>query len=306
MAMLEGIDVEEQQSVAPFSDGQGGTCADLPPAGGPAIVIEPARAWQPINFRELWQFRELLFFLAWRDVKIRYKQTVLGAAWAILQPALMMIVFTMVFAGMAQVPSDDIPYPLFSYAGLVGWTFFATGITSAASSVVGSERLITKIYFPRLAIPFAAVGAAAVDFLIAMLLLVVMMLRYRIVPGPGLLLVPALLALLALAALGVGSLLAALTVYYRDFRYVVPFAIQIGMFSTPAIYMQPRAGSARWVEHFLALNPINSIIAAFRAAVLGRPVPWSQLFLASALVAVAFFLGCLYFRHVEDQFADFI
>jgi lipopolysaccharide transport system permease protein len=269
-------------------------------------LIEPARGWQLINVRELWQFRELLFFLAWRDVKVRYKQTVLGAAWAVLQPALMMVVFTIFFARMAQVPSDDIPYPLFCYAGLVAWTFFATAISSAANSVIGSERLITKIYFPRLAIPFASVGAAAVDCLIAMVLLVLMMLFYGVPPGPGLLLVPALLGLLALAALGVGTLLAALTVYYRDFRYVVPFAIQVGMFATPAIYMHPRAGSGSWVQYFLALNPINSIITAFRAAVLGKPLAWNYVALATVLVAVLFLLGCFYFRHVEDQFADFI
>ena len=163
-------------------------------------LIEPSSGWQLINFPELWQYRELLFFLVWRDVKVRYKQTALGAAWAILQPAMLMVVFTIFFGRMAKVPTDDIPYPLFAYAGLVPWTFFATGIASAGNSVVGSERLITKIYFPRLAVPFASVGAAVVDFFIALTLLVGMMIYYSIPTGPGLLLVPLLLALLMLAA----------------------------------------------------------------------------------------------------------
>ena len=192
-----------------------------------------------------------------RDVKVRYKQTALGAAWAILQPAMLMVVFTIFFGRMANVPTADIPYPLFAYAGLVPWTFFATAITSAGNSVVGSERLITKIYFPRLAIPFAAVGAALVDFFIALSLLVAMMIYYGIAPGPGLLLVPVFLALLTLAALGVGTLLGALNVYYRDFRYVVPFLVQIWMFATPSVYMQPKADAGGLVQTIMALNPVN-------------------------------------------------
>src|SRR5687767_1718024 len=183
-------------------DARGPSDSDLGQAGGVRhqTVIEPPRGWQLINVSELWRYRELLLFLCWRDVKVRYKQTLLGAAWAILQPAMMMVVFTVFFARMARVPAGDLPYPLFVYAGLLPWTFFATSIANAANSVVGSERLITKIYFPRLAIPFASVGAAVVDFAIAFGLLVAMMLWYGVMPGPAILLVPVLCVLFALAA----------------------------------------------------------------------------------------------------------
>jgi lipopolysaccharide transport system permease protein len=271
-----------------------------------AQVITPSQNWQMINFGELWQYRELLYFLAWRDVKVRYKQTILGAAWALLQPTLMMIVFTIFFSRMANLSSGGIPYPLFSYAGLVPWTFFATAISSAGNSVVGSERMITKIYFPRLAVPFAAVGAAVVDFFIAQALLLAMLVCYGVTPGRGLPLVLPLLFILGLAALGVGTLLAALNVYYRDFKYVIPFLIQIWMFATPAIYMQPRdevVGSDRTI---LALNPLNALIAAFRNASLSQQVDWKAVAVAALLVAALFILGCLYFRRVEDEFADFI
>src|SRR5437899_6584215 len=174
-------------------------------------VIEPPRGWQAINVRELWRYRELLYFLVWRDVKVRYKQTVLGAAWAVLQPALMMVVFTVFLRWMAGVPSGDCPYPLFAYLGFLPWSFFAPAITNASNSVVGSERLITKVYFPRLAIPFAAVGAASVDFAIAFGLQLVLMLAYGVEPAADLLLLPVVFALLLLTALGVGTLLAALT-----------------------------------------------------------------------------------------------
>jgi lipopolysaccharide transport system permease protein len=269
-------------------------------------VIEPPRGWQLINVRELWAFRELVYFLTWRDVKVRYKQTALGAAWAILQPLLMMVVFTIFFSRMAGVPSGDLPYPLFAYAGLLPWTFFATAITAAGNSVVGSERLITKIYFPRLAVPFAAVGAAVVDFAIAFGLLVAMMVFYRVAPGINFLLAPLVFGLILLAALGIGTLLAALNVAYRDVRYVIPFLVQLGMFATPTIYMQPNAGTGGWLHALLTLNPMTSLIAAFRASALGGPIPWGQLGLATVAVGLMVLLGCLYFRKVEDGFADII
>jgi len=274
----------------------------------PRVVtrILPAEGWQWINFRELWHYRELIYFLTWRDVKVRYKQTVLGAAWAILQPLLMMVVFTIFFGRMAGVSSGDVEYPLFAYAGLLPWTFFATAIAAAGNSIVGSERLITKIYFPRLAVPFAAVGAAVVDFLIAFGLLIVMMVYYRVAPTWGLLVVPAVFMAILLAALGVGTLLAALNVAYRDFRYVIPFLVQLWMFATPTVYMQPNAASTGGIHVLLALNPMTSLIAAFRASVLGGPIAWGQAVVALAGVLLVFFLGCLYFRRVEDGFADII
>jgi lipopolysaccharide transport system permease protein len=271
----------------------------------PTTIICPQRGWQLVNVQELWQFRELLYFLAWRDVKVRYKQTVLGAAWAVLQPLMMMVVFTIFFGRMAGVPSGGIPYPLFAYAGLLPWMFFATAVTAAGNSVVQSERLITKVYFPRLTIPLATVAAAVVDFLIAFGLLLVLMLWYGINPGVSLFLAPLIFSLIVLAALGAGTLLGALNVAYRDFRYVIPFLVQLGMFATPTVYMEPKAGGGGF-QMILAFNPMTPLIASFRAAVLGGQMPWGSLGLAAFLVAGGAFLGCLYFRKVEDGFADVI
>ncbi len=276
------------------------------PDAADVIVIRPSSGWQAVNFRELWRYRELLYFLVWRDVKVRYKQTALGAAWAVLQPLLMMAVFTLFFGRMAGLSSGDIPYPLFAYAGLLPWTFFATAVAQSGNSVVGSERLVSKIYFPRLAIPFAPVGAAAVDFVIACGLLGLMMAWYGVAPGWGLLLAPLVLASLALMALGVGTLLAALNVRYRDFRYVIPFLLQFWMFATPPVYMQPGGALSAPLQVVLALNPLSGLVAGFRAACLGGPFPW-DLFAVSVVSSVLVFLGgCLYFRRAEDAFADVI
>ena len=205
--------------------------------------------------------------------------------------------------------TGGIPYPIFVYAGVLPWTFFATAIASAGNSVVGSERLITKIYFPRLAIPFAAVGAAVVDFFLAFLVLIGMMVFYRVAPTGQLLFVPILVALLTLAALGVGTLLAALNVNYRDFRYVIPFLVQLWMFATPSVYMQvtQRTAAASYPEairYALLANPLTGLVASFRAAMLGNSMPWHQFGFASGIVVLMFLAGCLYFRKVEDSFAD--
>lgn len=267
-------------------------------------VIEPPRSWQLLNVRELWQFRELIFFLAWRDVKVRYKQTLLGAAWAVLQPALMMVVFTIFFSRMAGLSTGDVPYPLFAFAGLLPWTFFATALTNGGNSVIGSERLITKIYFPRLAIPFASIGAATVDFAIAFAILLLLMPFWGFWPTATLLLVPLIFFIILLAALGMGTLLAALNVYYRDFRYVIPFLVQVGMFATPTVYMQPSGNETGIRALLMAANPMTSLIAAFRAAVLGGNIPWSSVGISTAMAVLLFLAGCLYFRRVEADFAD--
>ena len=196
-------------------------------------VIRPRRGWQAVDLAELWKYRELLFFLTWRDVKVRYKQTALGAAWAILQPLMTMIVFSIFFGRLAGVSSGTVPYPLFAFAGLLPWTFFSNAISGAGMSVVGSERLITKIYFPRLIIPISAVGAGLVDFLIACGMLGVLMAWYGVAPPPAIVLAPLFVGGLFIAAVGMGSLLAALNVAYRDFRYVIPFMVQLWMFCTP-------------------------------------------------------------------------
>lgn len=276
---------------------------------GPVLsqtVVRPSRGWQLINVRELWRFRELIGFLAWRDVKVRYKQTLLGAAWAVLQPAMMMVVFTIFFGRLANVSSGALPYPLFVYAGLLPWFFFSSAITSAGHSVVGSERLLTKIYFPRMAIPLAAVGAAVVDFWIAFVLLIGLMAWYGVAPGPEILAIPLVFIAILLAATGVGMMLAALNVAYRDFRYVIPFLVQIWMFATPTIYMHVSAEPSGWLAIVLAANPMTSLIASFRATMVGATVPWNDLMVSSACAAGIFIAGCFYFRRVEDSFADIV
>lgn len=289
--------------------GESARAAAAPPSV--RTVIEPPRDWEWVNWGELWRYRELLFFLAWRDVKVRYKQTALGAAWAVLQPAMMMVVFTVFFGRLAGVSTSGIPQPVFFLTGILPWFFFSTALANAANSVVGSERLITKIYFPRLAVPFATVLAAGVDFLVASTLLVVVLVGYAlagapIAPGWGLLLIPVAVGLVGLTATGLGTLLAALNVAYRDFRYVVPFFIQLGMFATPLIYMHPTGTENETVGWLIAVNPMNSLIATFRAGLLGGPVPWSGLAVAAVAAVAAFFAGCYYFRRVEDRFADLI
>jgi lipopolysaccharide transport system permease protein len=286
------------------------------PASGQAappnrVVIEPPNSWDWVNLSELWRYRELLFFLAWRDVKVRYKQTALGAAWAVLQPALMMVVFTVFFGRLAGVSTDGIPQPLFFLTGVLPWFFFSTAVTNAANSVVGSERLITKIYFPRLAVPFATVLAAAVDLVVASSLLLVVMAGYTLTGYPialswQLAVVPVSVVLVGLTATGLGTLLAALNVAYRDVRYVVPFFIQIGMFATPAIYMRPTGKEGRAVELLMAANPMNSLIESFRAGLIGGPIPWAGMGVATVVALLLLAVGCLYFRTVEDRFADIV
>jgi homopolymeric O-antigen transport system permease protein len=303
------------------------------PAELPLTVIEARSGWQALDLAELWRFRELIYFLAWRDVKVRYKQTLLGAAWAILQPTLMMVIFTLVLGRMAHLPAGDWPYPLFVYAGLLPWTFFATAITASGQSVVSAERLVTKVYFPRLAIPLAAIGAALVDFVLASLVLGVLMAWYGAAPSWSLLLVPVLMALLTFAALGVGTLLAALNVAYRDVRHALPFLVQLWLFATPSVYLDTSStalaenraaadaakigevhaaksaeptpeSSGAW--SVLRLNPIDGMIACLRAALLGGPIPWGRLAYPAIVVPLLLAGGCYYFRRVEDSFADVI
>jgi lipopolysaccharide transport system permease protein len=266
--------------------------------------VLPPTGWQLVNVRELWKFRELLYFLTWRDVKVRYKQTALGAAWAVLQPAMMMVVFTILFGRMVGVDSGGLPYPVFAYLGLVPWTFFATAITNAGNSVVGSERLITKIYFPRLAIPFASAGASVVDFLLAFSLVIVLMVWYGVMPGAQVLLLPLVFLVILLLATGVGTLLAALNVSYRDFRYVIPFMVQIWLFGTPSVYMRLDKALASKHGALLSANPMTWLIATFRDVCTNQPIRWGQFGLAALVSVVVFVAGCFYFRRVERNFAD--
>lgn len=268
-------------------------------------IIEPHKGWfSGFDIKELFRYRELLYFLVWRDIKVRYKQTVLGAAWAILQPFFTMVVFTIFFGRMARMPSDGIPYPIFSYAALLPWTYFANAIAQSGNSLVNSSNLITKVYFPRLCIPMGATLAGLVDFFIAMVVLAGLMIWYRFIPGFGLILFPFLVFLTFLLATSVGLWLSALNVKYRDIRYVIPFMVQLWLFVTPVIYPTSIAKNYAWV---LYLNPMAGIIESFRAAILGhKPIPWPQLGLSVILTILLFVTGLAYFNRMEREFADVV
>ncbi len=277
------------------------------PSPSAVTVIQARPGWQLVNLGELWRYRELLFFLTWRDVKVRYKQTVLGAAWVILQPLATMMVFSLFLGRLAEMPSGELDYRLFVFTGLLPWFFFSNAITSAGQSIVGSQNLVTKIYFPRLIIPMGAVGAHLVDLVIGLgLLPVFMFMLAGAEPGWGLLLAPVMVLGLVVAALGIGALLSALTVAYRDFRYAVPFMVQLWMFATPCIYMHvDTMANPRWKD-VLPLNPVYGMIVNFRASVLGLAFDWQSLFVSGAVSAGLLVTGCLYFRRVERRFADII
>lgn len=284
------------------------TAAAVDPADDLTVtIIERRPTWQIVDLRELWRYHELLFFLTWRDVKVRYKQTVLGAAWAILQPLATMIVFAVFLGRMAGVSQEIEHYALFVFAGMLPWTFFSNAVTSAANSVVGNQNLVTKVYFPRLIIPMSAVGAGLVDFVVAFGMLAAMMLwPPMVLPGWGFLLLPMIVLLLVVAALGIGTLLAALTVAYRDFRYVVPFGIQLWMFATPCIYLDAAKVVGPRGELLLPLNPVYGLILNFRQAALGGPLDWYALTISATVSVMLLLLGSLYFRSVERSFADII
>jgi len=277
----------------------------------PLVVIEPTRRLAALRLGELWAYRELLYFLVWRDVKVRYKQTALGAAWAILQPLMTAAVFTIFFGRLAGIASDGLPYPLFSYGGLLVWTFFAQGLSQSSNSVVASAQLITKVYFPRLVIPIAAVLSGLVDLAVALPLLAAMMWYYGIWPGVAVLAVP-LLALLALvAATGVGLWLSALNVEYRDVRYVVPFLVQLWLFVTPVIYpasvLTPRLQRLGLPTWLWGINPMAGVVEGFRWAMLDAPTSPGPLIAASTVTGFALlFSGAYYFRRVERSFADVV
>jgi len=272
----------------------------------PLTVIERRRGWQLLDLPELWRFRELLFFLAWRDVKVRYKQTVLGAAWAVLQPLATMIVFTVFLGRMSGVSADIEHYPLFVFAGMVPWSFFAGALGSASGSVVGNQNLITKVYFPRLLIPMSAVGAGLVDLGVAFVMLAAMMVYYGVAPGWGFLLLPVIALFLMVAALGVGTLLSALIVAYRDVRYVVSFGMQLWLFATPCIYLDATKVVGPRGQMVLPLNPAYGLVLNFREAVLGRPLDLYALTVSAAVSVGLLVAGCFYFRRVERSFADVI
>jgi lipopolysaccharide transport system permease protein len=275
-------------------------------AAPPVTVIERRSGWSAVDLGELWRYRELLFFMVWRDVKVRYKQAVLGVAWAILQPLASMVVFSVFLGRMAGVAGSVEHYGLYVFTGMLPWAFFANAITAAGASVVGNQNLVTKVYFPRLIIPLGAVGAGLVDFAIGSGMLLLMMLWYGVLPGWAALLAPLIVLGLVLAALGVGTLLAALTVAYRDFRHAVPFAVQLWMFATPVIYLPADMVAGPLGQKLLPLNPAHGLILNFRQALLGGPLDGYALAVSGAVSVLLLVVGAFYFRRVERGFADII
>jgi lipopolysaccharide transport system permease protein len=267
--------------------------------------IEPPRGWVDLGLGEFWDYRELLYFLVWRDIKVRYKQTALGAAWAVIQPFFTMVVFSLFFGRLAGIPSDGVPYPIFSYVALVPWTYFANGLTLSADSLVGSANLIRKVYFPRLAIPVSAVLAGLVDFCIAFAVLLGLMAFYGIAPTANIVWLPVFVLLSIATALGVGLWLSALNVQYRDVRYVVPFVIQFWMFATPIAY--PSSLLREPWRTIYGINPMAGVVEGFRWALLGTSQAPGAMFAVSALAAALMLIsGAFYFRRMERTFADIV
>ena len=267
-------------------------------------VIEPPRGWHMLDWRELWAYRELLWVLAARDIRVRYKQAVLGAAWAVIRPFTTMVIFSVVFGALAQMPSDGFPYPVFVFAGLLPWSFFSTAISASGQSLVGSAHLVSKVYFPRLIIPLSSVGGGLLDLLISTVILLLMMMWYGVGFSWSLLAAPLLLLAVVFTALGVGTLLSALTVAYRDFTHLTPFLVQIWLYMTPVIF--PVSIVPRQWQWLLYLNPMTGLVEGFRAAFLGKPFDAMGLGISCAIALVTFVLGVAYFEKVERRFADII
>ncbi len=269
-------------------------------------IIRASRGWAALRLRELWEYHELLYFLIWRDVKVRYKQTFLGAAWAIIQPLFTMLLFTLFFGTLAKIQSDGIAYPLFSYTALVPWTFFASGLAQSSNSLVGSAHLIKKVYFPRLVVPIATVLAGAVDFVLAFVVLLGMMAYYGVAPGLQVLWLPALLLLALATSLGVGLWLSALNVQFRDVRYIVPFLTQIWLFATPIAYPSSLITDPFW-RTLYGINPMVGVVEGFRWALLGvRPAPGPIIFVSTLMALLILVSGLFYFRRMEKTFADVV
>jgi lipopolysaccharide transport system permease protein len=272
-------------------------------APSPVVHIRPSEGWVSLQLQELWAYRELLYFLIWRDIKVRYKQTALGAAWAIIQPLFTMIVFSVFFGRLAKVPSDGLPYPVFSFAALVPWTFFANGLAQSANSLVSSQNLIKKVYFPRLTIPIASVLSGLVDFALAFAMLLVLMLYYGIVPTLNVIWLPAFLLLALVTSLGVSLWLAALNVEFRDVRHIVPFIVQFWLFATPIAYPSSLLDEP-W-RTLYGINPMVGVVEGFRWALLGTGAAPGPLVGVSSVVALAGLVsGAFYFRRLERTFAD--
>lgn len=268
------------------------------------VVIRPSRGWIPVNLKDLWHYRELLYFLTWRTIKVRYKQTALGFTWAIIQPFTMMVVFTLFFGNLAKVPSEGIPYPLFNYAALLPWTLFAEGINRSSQSLVQDVNLVKKVYFPRLVMPLASILSPVVDFIIAFTILVGMMFYYSYSPTISVLWLPAFILLTLVTSLGVGLWLSAINVKYHDVRYVVPFLVQLWLFASPVVYSSSLLPQRFQIIY--GINPMTGVIEGFRWALLGTEPPGSMIAVSVVVVIVILVSGAFYFRRNEKTFADII
>ena len=274
-------------------------------SNAPVIVVKPTKGWISLNLDELWQYRELLYFLTWRDIKVRYKQTVLGAAWAIIQPFFTMVVFSLFFGKLARMPSDGIPYPIFAYSALVPWTFFASGLNNSSNSLVGSANLIKKVYFPRLVVPISSIISSVVDFALAFAVLFGMMMFYGILPTVNIVWLPFLLLLAFITALGVGLWLSALNVQFRDVRYTMPFLTQFWLFASPIAYPSSLL-SEPW-RTLYGINPMVGVVEGFRWALLGTDTAPGPIVIVSSVVALTLLIGgVFYFRRMERTFADVV
>ena len=274
-------------------------------AAVPSVLIQPESGWVSLKLRELWQYRELLFFLIWRDVQVRYRQTALGIGWAILQPLLTMAIFSVVFGRLANLPSDGLPYPIFCFAALLPWQLFSGALTRAGTSLVSSSNLLTKVYFPRLIIPISAVAAGLVDFAIALGVLVVLMLFYGLTPGAAILWIPLLVLFALAAALAVGLWLSALNVKYRDVQHLIPFLVMAWMYASPVAYSASLIPAGKW-RMLYALNPMTGVIQGFRWALAGGKAPDPSIFVSAGVVVVLLIGGLFYFRRMERVFADIV
>lgn len=271
----------------------------------PLVVIKPTRGLAWLNLRDLWQYRELIYFLTWRDIKVRYKQTALGAAWALLQPLGMMVVFTIFFGNLAKIPSEGIPYPIFVYSALLPWHVFSRGISEAANSLVSDQRLITRVYFPRLIVPMSVVLAALVDFAISFIVLIGMMLYFGVIPTVAVFTLPCFIFLMVITSLGVGFWLSALNIEYRDVRYVLPFLSQMWLFITPVVYSSSLVPEGWRIVY--GLNPMAVVVEGFRWALLGvGPGPSPFLLVSTVMALLLFVTGAFFFRHRERTFADVV
>ena len=269
-----------------------------------SVVIRPSSGWVPINFRDLWAYRELLYFLTWREIKVRYKQTALGFAWAIIQPFMMMVVFTLFFGNLAKIPSEGIPYPLFNYAALLPWILFAEGLTRSSMSMIQNVNLVQKVYCSRLIMPLAGILSPLVDFAIAFTILVGMMFYYGYPPIVTMLWLPAFIMLALMTSLGVGLWLSAINVKYRDVRYVIPFLVQLWLFASPVVYSSSLLPQK--YQAIYGLNPMSGVIEGFRWALLGTEPPGSLIAISVIIIIVILISGAFYFRRNEKTFADVI